>query len=319
MQISKTTDLLKLVKKQKAGLGIVILFLIMPFLSPFFLTGHNLRALLLQVTILLIMAFGVTFCIISGECDLSLGLNMCLAGIIAIKLQRYLPLFAIFIVVLLVGLLIGLINSLIIVDQGANSFITTLGMMMLLRGIALVISDGKPVEGTSRAYVAFGSGRFFGVNYITWVMIAVFILCLWVMRNTQFGRNCYAVGGDKSVAIYSGINVKRHLRVTFLISAVSAALAGFCFSAELNSAASTYGENTALLVNCGVVVGGTPFNGGYGGIVQSLVGVLMLGVLENAMSLMNINVYLQQLVRGIVITAVIAMDCFARKKKSEDV
>ena len=99
----------------------------MPFLSPFFLTGHNLRALLLQVTILLIMAFGVTFCIISGECDLSLGLNMCLAGIIAIKLQRYLPLFAIFIVVLLVGLLIGWINSLIIVDQGCKLFYHNIG------------------------------------------------------------------------------------------------------------------------------------------------------------------------------------------------
>ena len=306
-------------RKQKAALAILAFFIIMPFVSPYFLTSGNLTSLMLQVTILLIMAFGVTFCIVSGECDLSLGTNMCVAGILAIRLQQYLPLWAILLTVLAVGLVIGAINAFIIVDQGANSFICTLGMMMVLRGVALVLSDGRPVSGTSAQYVYFGNGKFLGVNFITWVAIAMFFICWWVMARTQFGRNCFAVGGDKSVAAYSGINVKRHKCITFLISAMCAAFAGFCFSAELNSGSATYGENTALLVNCGVVVGGTPFNGGYGGVVQSLIGIFLLGVLENAMSLLNISSYYQQLVRGIVIVFVIAMDCNARKKKREDV
>lgn len=315
----KADALWKLVKKQKAAFAILVLFVAMSFISPFFLTGQNLSSLLLQVTILLIMAFGVTFCIISGECDLSLGLNMCLAGILSIRLQQYLPLWGILLAVLAVGLLIGAVNAFIIVDQGANSFICTLGMMMLLRGIALAASDGKPVAGVSQAYVHFGNGRFLGVYYVTWLAIALFLITWWTITHTQFGRNCYAVGGDESVAAYSGINVKRHKRVTFLVSAAFAALAGFCFSAELNSGSATYGENTALLVNCGVVIGGTPFNGGYGGIVQSLVGIFLLGILENAMSLQNISSYYQQLIRGAVIVFVIAMDCHARKVKREDV
>ncbi|MGM9631401.1 ABC transporter permease [Butyricicoccus sp.] len=315
----KAAQIWKVLRKQKAALAIVALFIIMPFLSPYFLTSTNLTALMLQVTILMIMAFGVTFCIVSGDCDLSLGTNMCLAGIVAIRLQQYLPLPAILLAVLAVGLLIGAINAFIIVDQGANAFITTLGMMMVLRGVSLVASNGKPVSGSSQMYVYFGNGKFLGVNFITWIAIIMFFVCWWVMTHTQFGRNCFAVGGDKSVAAYSGINVKRHKRITFLISAVCAAFAGFCFSAELNSGSATYGENTALLVNCGVVVGGTPFNGGYGGMVQSLVGIFLLGILENAMSLRNISSYYQQLIRGAVIVFVIAMDCHARKKKREDV
>ena len=204
---------------------------------------------------------------------------------LAIQLQKYLPLPAILLVVLVVGLIVGAINAFIVVDQGANSFICTLGMMMVLRGVSLVASNGRPVSGTSQMYTYFGNGKFLGINFITWLVIVMFFICWWVITHTQFGRNCFAVGGDESVAAYSGINTKRHLRITFLISGMCAVLAGFCFSAELNSGSATYGENTALLVNCGVVVGGTPFNGGYGGVLQSLIGIFLLGILENAMSL----------------------------------
>ena len=286
---------------------------------PFFLTGTNQSALLLQVTILLIMGVCVTFAIISGDCDLSLGANMCLSGIVAILLQKYLPFELILPAVLLVGLLIGAVNAFIIVNQGANAFIMTLGMMFLLRGIALVLTDGQPISGNSQKFVNFGNGKLLGINYITWLAIALFFIGWWVMRNTAFGRNCYAVGGNKSVAEYAGINVKRHKWIAFIVSAMGAALAGYCFSAELNSGSAVYGEMTALLINCGVVVGGTPFNGGRGGMVQSLIGLFLFGLLENSMNLLNISSYTQQLVRGLVIVAVIAMDLYAAKKRRLDV
>ncbi|MGI6007883.1 MAG: ABC transporter permease [Ruminococcus sp.] len=313
------TGKLKMVTKQKAVLAVIFICLAMTIISPYFFTAHNLSSLLLQVTTLWIMAFGVTFCIISGECDLSLGANMCITGVIAIKLLPHFQIWVVLIIVLLVGALIGAVNAFISVNQGANSFIVTLGMMLLLKGICLVMTDGAPISGNSKAFAAFGSGRILGIYNITWIAILVFIACLWTMKHTQFGRNCYAVGGDKAVAAYSGIAVKRHLWITFIISAVSAALAGFCLSAELNSGSSTYGENTALLINCGVVVGGTPFNGGYGGMLQSLIGVFLFGLLENVMNLLAITPYTQQLVRGILIVLVIAMDCHARKKKRESV
>lgn len=310
---------LKTLTKQKAFLAVVVICALMSVFNRYFLTAQNLSSLLLQVTILWIMAFGVTFCIISGECDLSLGANMCICGIIAIKLLPYLQIWVILIVVLLVGAVVGAVNAFISVNQGANSFIVTLGMMMLLKGICLVMTDGAPIAGTSKTFVAFGTGSILGVYNITWVAVLLFVISLWVMKRTEFGRNCYAVGYSKDVAAYSGVAVKRHLWVTFIISACSAALAGFCLSAELNSGSAAYGDNTALLINCGVVVGGTPFNGGYGGMVQSLIGVFLFGLLENVMNLLAVTPYMQMLIRGILIVLVIGMDCYARKKKREDV
>ncbi|MDO5548772.1 MAG: ABC transporter permease [Eubacteriales bacterium] len=310
----------KIFMQQKAIIAIVVLFVAMTIINKNFLSINNMASLLMQVSVLLIMTLGVTFCIISGECDLSLGSQMCVAGILSIILQRYLPLPAILLVVLLVGVVIGIINAVIIVDQGANSFIVTLGMMMALKGVALVISNGTPVAGKSTAYSNFGSGSFLHIYYITWIAIALLIVCAWVLRNTQFGRNCFAIGGGtKNIAAYTGINVQRHRRIIFIISALSAALAGFCLSAELNSGSATYGETTALLVNCGCVVGGTPFNGGYGGIIQSTIGILLFGLLDNSMSMQNISSYYQQLIKGIVIVVVVALDCYARKKKRETV
>ncbi len=189
-------------------------------------------------------------------------------------------------------------------------------MMMLLKGICLVMTDGAPIAGTSKTFAAFGTGSILGVYNITWVAVLLFVISLWVMKRTEFGRNCYAVGYSKDVAAYSGVAVKRHLWVTFIISACSAALAGFCLSAELNSGSAAYGDNTALLINCGVVVGGTPFNGGYGGMVQSLIGVFLFGLLENVMNLLAVTPYMQMLIRGILIVLVIGMDCYARKKKT---
>lgn len=317
---SKAGGFGKLIMKQKAVIAIIILFVAMSVINSNFLSTNNMSSLLLQVSVLMIMTLGVTFAIISGECDLSLGSQMCVAGILAIKLQYYLPLPLILLVVLLVGIVIGMINAVIIVDQGANSFIVTLGMMMVLKGVALVLSDGSPVSGVSSAYVYFGTGTFAHIYFITWIAIALLIVCAWVLRNTQFGRNCFAIGGGtKNVAAYTGIRVQRHRRIIFVLSALGAALAGFCLSAELNSGSATYGETTALLVNCGCVVGGTPFNGGYGGIIQSAVGIFLFGLLDNAMSMQNISSYYQQLVKGVVIVVVVALDCYARKKKRETV
>lgn len=319
-QSSKADKVGRILMKQKAVVAIIILFVVMSIVSKYFLTSNNMSALLLQVSTLMMMAVGVSFCIISGDCDLSLGSQMCLAGILAIQLQSYLPIPAILIVVLLVGVAVGLLNSFIIVDQGANAFIVTLGTMMALKGLCLVLTKGTPISGRSTAYVSLGTGTFLGIHYITWVAIALLIVAVWVIKHTQFGRNCYAIGGGTmSVAQYTGINVKRHRRITFVLSALGAAIAGFCLSAELNSAAATYGDTTALLINCGCVVGGTPFNGGYGGIVQSAIGVFLFGVLDNSMAMQNISTYWQQLAKGIVIVIVVALDCYARKKKRETV
>jgi ribose transport system permease protein len=139
------------------------------------------------------------------------------------------------------------------------------------------------------------------------------------MRYTQFGRNLYAIGGDYEVARYSGIDVIRTKWMGFVLSGVAAALAGVLLSSKLNTGSSVYGETTALVVNCGVVVGGTSFAGGIGGIPQSGLGLLVFGMLDNVMNMLGITSYYQVLLKGAVIVAIIWMDCFANKRKREAV
>jgi ribose transport system permease protein len=151
------------------------------------------------------------------------------------------------------------------------------------------------------------------------IMVVIFALSAWLMRYTQFGRNLYAIGGDYEVARYSGIDVVRTKWLAFVISGACAALAGVLLSSKLNTGSAIYGEMTALVVNCGVVVGGTSFAGGIGGIPQSALGLLVFGMLDNAMNMLNITSYVQIGLKGIVIVGIIWLDCFVQKRKREAV
>jgi ribose/xylose/arabinose/galactoside ABC-type transport system permease subunit len=150
-------------------------------------------------------------------------------------------------------------------------------------------------------------------------MLIILLITHWIMRYTQFGRSCYAIGGDYDVARYSGIHVILIKWGAFVVCGITAALAGVLLSSKLNSGSSIYGETTALIVNCAVVVGGVSFAGGVGGIPQAALGLLVFGVLENAMNMLSVDSYLQILTKGMVIVAIIWMDSFSRKRKRERV
>jgi ribose transport system permease protein len=149
------------------------------------------------------------------------------------------------------------------------------------------------------------------------IMLVCLALAYWLMRYTQFGRNLYAIGGDYEVARYSGIPVIRTKWIAFVISGGGAALAGMLLSSKLNTGSAIYGDLTALVVNCGVVVGGTSFAGGIGGIPQSGLGLLVFGMLDNVMNMLAIKSYYQVLLKGAVIVAIIWLDCFAQKRRRE--
>jgi len=311
--------ILKIIQNQKALVALLVIFIMMPFLTPYFFTRYNMVELLLQCAILLIMAGGVTFVVISGECDLSIGGLMCLSGIVAIKLQESMPLFPAFVLAIVVGLLVGAVNAFLVVSQNADGFITTLGMGMLLKGVSLVLTNAHPIQGTNVIFHKIGTISVLGIPLIVIITIILLAIAQSVMKRTAFGRDCYAVGGNFEVAVYAGIRAKRHKVMTYLLSGAVTALAGFLLSARLNSGAATYGDNTALLINCGIVVGGTSFGGGIGGIPQTILGMFLFATLENAMNLMNVNSYVQQLIRGIIIVGVVCLDCYTKKKKRDDV
>ena len=162
-----------------------------------------------------------------------------------------------------------------------------------------------------------GNGDFHGVPNLVIITVVCFALAFWLMRYTQFGRNLYAIGGDYEVARYSGIPVIRTKWIAFVISGGAAGLAGMLLSSKLNTGSSIYGDLTALVVNCGVVVGGTSFAGGIGGIPQSGLGLLVFGMLDNVMNMLAIKSYYQVLLKGAVIVAIIWLDCFAQKRRRE--
>ena len=310
-------SLLALATKQKAFLAIVGMLAVMAFFPTNFYTAFNLLDMLNSTSILLILAFGVTLTVISGGCDLSIGGILVVAGIIAIKLLDVMPIWAAILCAVAFGAFVGFINGFLVVQQKTEPFIITLGMGMLLTGVAQQLTDARPVPASNPDFMMIGNGDFFGVPYLVIIMLVCFVAAHWLMRYTAYGRNLYAIGGDYEVALYSGINVVRTKWIAFVISGAAAALAGVLLSSKLNTGSSIYGETAALIVNCGVVVGGTSFAGGIGGIPQSALGLLVFGILDNAMNMLGISSYIQILLKGAVIVGIIWMDCFYRKRKRE--
>lgn len=311
---------LNVLVKRKALAFIIILLAIMPFTGTAFYTTYNMMDLLKAATIYEVAACGVTMAIIAGGCDLSIGHNMTLAGIVTILLMPYLPLYACVLIALAVGVLIGFINGYLCVYWKTEPFIITLGMGMLLRGVCQQLTNASPITGTVKEFMQFGNAKVFGfIPSIALVMVAVIILAYVIMRYTPFGRNLYAIGGDYEVAVYSGIKVVRTKWIAFVISGFAAALSGVLLSARMNSGSSLYGETTALTVNCGAVIGGTSFSGGQGGILETVLGIFVFTLLENCMNMIGINAYIQQLIKGLIIVSIIAIDCYEQKVKAETV
>lgn len=313
------TSLFRMVTRQKAFVAILIMLVGMLFSGTDFYTAYNLLDMLNSTSILLILAFGVTLTIISGGCDLSIGGILVVSGIMAIKLLDVMPMGLAIVLAVLFGAVMGFLNGFLVVHQRTEPFIITLGTGLLLTGVAQQLTDAHPIPATNPSFMMIGNGDLYGVPNLVLIMLVCLGLSYALMRFTSFGRNLYAIGGDYEVARYSGINVIRTKWLAFVISGAAAGLAGVLLSSKLNTGSPVYGETTALVVNCGVVVGGTSFAGGIGGIPQSALGLLVFGLLDNVMNMLGIASYYQVLLKGAAIVTIIWLDCFNQKLKRETV
>jgi ribose transport system permease protein len=315
---------------QKAFLAIVLVLIAMflfnqiPETRSEFFSQVNLINLAKGSSILLILAMGETFCLIAMGVDLSIGGMMALAGVIVLQLiNAGVPIPLAIVIVLGVGLLVGAINAYISVYQKAEPFIITLGMGIALTGVGQQLTDAHPVTSQNPDFANLANFELFGVvPVLVLVMFAVVGATFWVLRTTSFGRNVYAVGGDFEVAKYSGISVMRTKAATYLISGTLASLGGIMLASQLNSASSIAGEQTPLYVVCAVVVGGTSVAGGIGGAIKSFIGLILLGVLNNAFQMLRLDSlvsYLPTLLLGMIIVSILWLDSFARKRRREAV
>lgn len=246
---------------------------------------------------------------------------MGVAGVIAILLiNSGMSILMAIVCTLFAGAVVGFINGFLVVHQKTEPFIITLGMGTLLKGVSQYLTDAHPLACTNMEFMNLSNSRLFGqIPSMVIFLFGVFIIFILILRYTTYGRNCYAIGGNYEVAQNSGINTLGIKWSTFVISGLTAALAGILLSSRMNTASSVYGDNTGMLVNCGVVIGGTSFAGGVGGAVESFIGVFVLQMLSNCMDCLGIGSYVQQLLQGIIIVLILGFDCFGRMRKRERV
>lgn len=306
--------------KQKAVLAIIALMIFMMFFKTEFFTAYNWMNMFRSAAVLEIIGFGVTMSVLCAGCDLSVGGTMCLGGVVAVLMMNSgMPIPVAFLGAVASGALVGLVNGFLVVKQKTEPFIITLGMGMLIKGICQQLTDAHPLACKNLEFIQISNGKLGPVPLLIIYMIVLLVIFACILQFTSYGRNCYAIGGNYDVAKNSGINVVAIKWSTFIISGAIAAMAGVLLSSRMNTASSVYGDNTGMLVNCGVVIGGTSFAGGIGGVIESFIGIFVLQLMSNCMDCLGIGEYYQQLLQGILIVIIIGADCFGRKIKREHV
>jgi ribose transport system permease protein len=291
-------------------LTLIVLCAVTALMTDRFLSPFNLTNILVQSSIMAVIAMGMTFVIVGGGFDLSVGSTAALSGCIAAMLM---PGGGVALGVLggvAAGAAVGLANGFVIAMLGVNPFITTLGTMVLVRGVVFIITGGAPIgdEGLPPSFIAFGSQRLFGVHYLVWVPVVLLAVLTFIMRSTPYGRRVYATGGGREAAYLSGVPVRRVISSTYIWCGALAGLAGVMLAARLQSGQPTAGEFYELTAIAAVVLGGASLHGGEGTPAKSVIGVFIMVVLGNALNLLNVDSYWQRVAVGAVIIAAAAAD-----------
>jgi ribose/xylose/arabinose/galactoside ABC-type transport system permease subunit len=297
--------------------AIIILYLALAPSAPNFLSTANQFNILRDAAFVGIIAFGMTLVLIAGEIDISVGANAAFSGVVlALMITNGVPIPVATIVVLLIGSAIGAAAGLLRARFDIPSFIVTLALWLGLRGLAQVLSDAVPVVIPSLAFQNLGSGRILGVPNPTILMVIVFVVFLFISRQTVFGRSVYAVGGNSEAAKLSGIPVARIRTSVFAITGFLAAVVGVLFASRLGSGNSAAATGLEFDVIAAVVVGGTSLFGGRGSMVGTLLGVLFIGALGNGLVLMGVDPFMQNVVRGVVILLAVFVNIVSTKRLS---
>lgn len=286
-------------------------------ITPQFLTVQNLTIIVTQVSINALLAFGVTFVIITGGIDLSIGSMVAVTGVVAASFAHpnTYPVAVPLLVGLLAGLLFGAVNGFVITRSNVPPFIVTLGTMTVGRGLALILSKGRPVSNLSDSFNFIGGGKILGVPTLIIILILAFVGCSMMVRKTVIGRYMYAVGGNEQAAEASGIDLKRVKMVVYTLCGGLAALAGILLTSRITTGQPNAGTGFELDAIAAAIIGGTSTSGGTGTMTGTLIGALLIGVISNGLDLLNVTSYYQQVVMGIIIIGAVVLDGLNRSGK----
>lgn len=296
-------------------LALVVLVIFVTIMNPSFMSPTNLLNLLRQVSTNALIAFGMTFVIITGGIDLSVGSTLALssalmAGMIASGLNPVLAMG----MGLLLGAFLGACNGVMITKGKMAPFIATLATMTIYRGLTLVYTDGNPITGIGDSFIFkyMGRGYLFGIPFPVVVMLLFFGVLYVLLHKMTFGRKTFALGGNEKAAFIAGIKSDRIKIAIYSISGLMAAVAGIIITSRLNSAQPTAGNAYEMDAIASVVLGGTSLSGGRGRLVGTLIGALIIGTLNNGLNLLGVSSFYQQVVKGVVIIIAVLLD---RKNK----
>lgn len=307
-------DVKTIMKKSGSVIGLVVLFAVIACLNSSFIDPGNLKNLLRQVSINALISFGMTFVILTGGIDLSVGSILALSSALMASfiVGGLDPIFGI-VIACVIGAALGAVNGLVITYGKVAPFIATLATMTIFRGLTLVYTNGNPISGLTEneAFLNFGQGYFLELPVPAVMMLIMFGILYFILHKTPLGRKTYAVGGNEKVSFIAGIKINRIKIFAYTVTGMLCGMAGAILTSRLNSAQPTAGTGYELDAIAAVVLGGTSLSGGKGRIVGTLVGALIIGTLNNGLNILNVSSFYQQVVKGIVILLAVLMD---RKK-----
>ena len=307
-------------KKSNIGEYLILLILLimiagMSFARPVFLSSDNLLNIARQISMVAIVGIGMTFVLIIGEIDLSVGHIACLSGImVSICLRAGMSIPVSILIALVIGILMGTINGLVITYLNIPSFITTMGMDNIAYGIVLVITNAYPVTGLPDGFKFLGRG-YVGFIPVPAILMAIcYVIALIMLKYTKFGRNMFAIGGNREAAKLSGIAVEKNKVMIFAISGFTAAFSGVILASRLFSGQPSSGGSFTMDAIASCVIGGTSTTGGKGRIWGTLIGALIMGIIDNGMTLLGISTNWQYIVKGAIIIVAVGLDQIRNRK-----
>ena len=298
-------------------LGVLLfMVIILDILSPYFFTWSNLRNILDQVSLYLVLSIGMTFVIVSGGIDLSVGAVMAIAGVVMAMLMK--AGFGVVVAVpigLLSGAVIGMVNGVLISGLGINAFIVTLSMMSIIRGSALLITDGRPIYGFPEAFKFWGSGSLGFFNPPIIISLALTVLGIFLLSYTRWGNYSLTMGSNEDALTRTGVNVTVYKTSIYMFCGLLAAVAGFIVAARLNTAEPLAGVGYEMDAIAAVVLGGASMRGGSGSVFGTFIACLILAVMHNGLTILSISSNYQEVLTGLIILIAVGISEIKRKNK----
>ncbi len=310
----KTDKIKNFVIDQKIVLIIIAIGLYLSFRSRYFLTFQNITNIFLAMSYEGMIAIGMALLIILGEIDLSVGSIMAFGSVLAILFQPF-GVFPGLLAGIIGGLVFGLINGLFVTKLKLPSIAVTLGIMILLKGIVFALTKEHTLTGTNEAFAVLSQTKIMNIPLPVILFIALVIIFEIILQKTFFGRSIFAVGGNPTASRFFGIKVDKIRILCFVITGLLSGLAGVMLAAKLNIASGNIGQYSNVLVITAVLLGGISMDGGEGSIVKAFQGIILLGIMNNAMVIMKISPFVQEIIRGLLLILIIIIDSANIQKK----